>query len=371
MPSVLITASTFSHIVSFHLPYLRRFRELGWQVEVACGGEMRDIPYADAVRELPLAKSMTAPSNFQAARMLRAMMERERYDLVITHTSLASFFTRWAARGMKGRPVIVNVAHGYLFDEGTGGVKGLLLPAAERLTAPQTDLLLTMNAWDDRWAREHRAARRIECIPGMGVPLERYAPSSEARAALRRQLGLTDGDVALIYPAEFSRRKNQAMLLRAMTDLPERVKLLLPGRGALLEETKALAASLGLTDRVVFPGQVSDIPAWLSASDIAVSASRSEGLPFNIMEAMAAGLPAAVSAVKGHTDLVVPEETGLLYPYDDENAFAAAVRRLAEDRELRAKMGQAAQRQVQRYRLEDVLPRVMDLYLSAAKERTI
>ena len=44
MPSVLYTASTFSHIVSFHLPYLRRFRELGWQVEVACGGAMRDIP---------------------------------------------------------------------------------------------------------------------------------------------------------------------------------------------------------------------------------------------------------------------------------------------------------------------------------------
>ena len=44
MPSVLITASTFSHIVNFHLPYLRRFRELGWQVDVACGGAMRDIP---------------------------------------------------------------------------------------------------------------------------------------------------------------------------------------------------------------------------------------------------------------------------------------------------------------------------------------
>ena len=39
MPSVLCTASTFSHIVNFHLPYLRRFRELGWQVSVACGGD--------------------------------------------------------------------------------------------------------------------------------------------------------------------------------------------------------------------------------------------------------------------------------------------------------------------------------------------
>lgn len=368
MPSVLYTASTFSHIVSFHLPYLRRFRELGWQVEVACGGAMRDIPYADAVRELPLAKSITAPANFRAARMLRSMMERENYDLVITHTSLASFFTRWAARGMKHRPPIVNVMHGYLFDDRTTGLKKLLLPAAEKLTAPQTDLLLTMNAWDDRWAREHHAARRIEFIPGMGVALDRFAAPPETRDAMRRRLDLGPDDVALIYPAEFSARKNQAMLLRAMPSLPANVKLLLPGRGALLEDMQALSRSLGLEGRVLFPGQVSDIPDWLAASDIAVSASRSEGLPFNIMEAMAAGLPAVASDVKGHTDLITEGETGLLFPYDDENAFTAAVRRLITDSALRAQMGRTGQQQVQRYRLDAVLPRVMELYLSAAKE---
>lgn len=368
MPSVLYTASTFSHIVSFHLPYLRRFRELGWQVEVACGGEMRDVPYADALRELPLAKSITAPANFRAARMLRTMMERENYDLVITHTSLAAFFTRWAARGMKHRPPIVNVMHGYLFDDRTAGLKKLLLPAAEKLTAPQTDLLLTMNAWDDRWAREHRAARRIEFIPGMGVALDRFVTPPETRDAMRRKLGLGPDDVALIYPAEFSGRKNQAMLLRAMPSLPANVKLLLPGRGALREDMQALSRSLGLEGRVLFPGQVSDIPDWLAASDIAVSASRSEGLPFNIMEAMAAGLPAVASDVKGHTDLVTEGETGLLFPYDDETAFSAAVRRLATDSALRTQMGRAGWQQVQRYRLDDVLPRVMELYLSAAKE---
>ena len=53
MPSVLYTASTFSHILNFHLPYLRRFRELGWQVEVACGGAMRDIPYPPIFRRRP------------------------------------------------------------------------------------------------------------------------------------------------------------------------------------------------------------------------------------------------------------------------------------------------------------------------------
>ena len=98
MPTVLYTASTFSHIASFHLPYLQRFQELGWRVEAACGGELRQIPGADALIELPLAKKMTAPENFQAAAQLHGILAG--YDLVITHTSLAAFFTRWAAKGL-------------------------------------------------------------------------------------------------------------------------------------------------------------------------------------------------------------------------------------------------------------------------------
>lgn len=366
MPSVLFTASTFSHILSFHVPYLRRFKELGWRVEAACGGAVREIPCADAVVSLPLEKKMTAPANFRAAGMLRQRMARERYDLVITHTSLAAFFTRWAAKGLRERPAIVNVVHGYLFDERTGGVKKTLLTAAEKMTAPQTDLLLTMNRWDDTWARENRCAGRVAFIPGMGVELERFQPSPEARRDMRERLHLAEEDVALIYPAEFSGRKNHAMLLRAMVQLPQNVKLLLPGRGALLERSAALAKELGVAERVVFPGFTEEIPAWLAAADIAVSASRSEGLPFNIMESMSCALPVVASSVKGHTDLVTEGENGFLFPYDDEDSFAGKVRQLAEDRQLRAQMGQNGRQRVQPYRLDAVLPQVMELYMSAA-----
>ena len=344
MPSVLFTASTFSHIISFHLPYLRRFRELGWQVDVACGGAMRDIPFADAVVAQPLEKKISAPSNFRAASLLRRRMEREHYDLVVTHTTLAAFFTRWAMRGMRTRPRVVDVVHGYLFDDGTQGLKRLLLTEAERLTAPQTDLLLTMNAWDTQWAAAHHAAARVEEIPGMGVDLSRFQAVEEKRQAMREKLGLAEQDVALIYPAEFGPRKDQATLLRAMPLLPQRVKLLLPGR-------------------VILPECVHKLPDWLAAADISVSSSWKEGLPFHIMEAMACGLPAVVTAIKGHTDLVGPEN-GLLVPCRDENAFAAAIQKLADQPSLRARLGEAGRRKVQRYGLETVLPQVMERYLS-------
>lgn len=363
MPSVLFTASTFSHIVSFHLPYLRRFRELGWQVDVACGGAMRDIPFADAVMALPLEKKISAPSNFRAAALLRRRMEQEQYDLVVTHTTLAAFFTRWAMRGMRTRPRVVDVVHGYLFDDGTQGLKKLLLTEAERMTAPQTDLLLTMNAWDTQWAAAHHAAPRVEEIPGMGVDLSRFQAAGEKRQAMRERLGLAEQDVALIYPAEFGPRKDQATLLRAMPLLPERVKLLLPGRGELLDQCRQQAAALGVADRVIFPEFVHNIPEWLAAADISVASSWKEGLPFHVMEAMASGLPAVVTAIKGHTDLVGPEN-GLLVPRRDEKAFAAAIQKLADQPELRARLGEAGRQKVQRYGLEAVLPQVMERYLS-------
>ena len=94
---------------------------------------------------------------------------------------------------------------------------------------------------------------------------------------MRDRLGLSEGDVALLYAAEFSGRKSQHTLLEALPGLPENVKLLLPGSGALLDDCRAQAASLGVADRTVFPGQVHDMPRWLAAADIAVSSSRSEG----------------------------------------------------------------------------------------------
>ena len=89
---VLFTASTFSHIRNFHLPYLNAFQDLGWEVHVACGGVGESVPYADRTVPLPLRKRMWALSNFKAAHMLRNMIRAEGYSLISTHTSLAAFF---------------------------------------------------------------------------------------------------------------------------------------------------------------------------------------------------------------------------------------------------------------------------------------
>ena len=360
---VLFTASTYSHIKNFHLPYLCEFHNAGWAVHVACGSAPGAIYYTAQVFSLPFEKKMTSPSNFRATRLLRRKMEQEKYDLIITHTSLAAFFTRLAASGLKKRPRVINMSHGYLFDDATGFLKRQILLNAERMTARSTDLLLTMNQYDYRTAVKHRLGKQVVNVPGVGVDFERMRkPGRVEIHALRQALQLKAGDFVLIYAAEFSSRKSQSVLIRAMTLLPKSVILLLPGKGVLLEECKKLAEKLGVAERIHFPGHVDDMSVWYAVSDAAVTSSRSEGLPFNVMESMYLGLPVVASAVKGHEDLIVDGETGFLYPYGNHAACADRILRLYESPVLCEVMARAARTAVEPYDLKNVLPLVMELY---------
>ena len=199
----------------------------------------------------------------------------------------------------------------------------------------------------------------------------------------------------LIYAAEFSKRKSQMFLIKAMRLLPGNIVLVLPGEGALLDKCKKLAARIGLwseethsnrelsdqetglpqvekgavdkhfheNNRVIFPGQVQDMASWYRAADAAVTASRSEGLPFNVMEAMYMGLPVVATAVKGHTDLIRDGENGLLYPYGDEEAFTQCLQKIMTDDGLRIRIGKQAHASSSQYALDRVLPEVMGWYL--------
>lgn len=359
---LLFVASTGAHIRHFHLPYLQQLRDEGWTVHAACRRE-GTIPCADQVIHVPFKKQMFSPVNLEAVRILRTHIRKENYEAVIVHTSLAAFFTRLAVLGRPDRPKVINMVHGYLFDEQTPRLKRGLLLAAEKLTAPVTDLLITMNRFDWELAQKHRLGRRIGFVPGVGVDFPKLETRRTGRPQeLRRSLGIGPEDFVLIYPAEFSRRKMQSGLLRAMTLLPEHTVLLLPGDGAELEHCKKKAQRLGIAHRVRFPGYVEDIVPWYEMADAAVSSSRSEGLPFHLMEAMYFGLPVVASDAKGHRDLICHGENGLLYPRGDWEQCAQQIRCL-----MKSPLPGKPER-MEPYSLSRVQPQIMELYHSVICE---
>lgn len=366
---ILYIASTFGHLASFHRPYLQWFAHQGYEVHAAAGGTSCDLEGVSRYISIPLEKSMFSPKNLAAVGALFRLMRDERYDMISLHTSLAAFFARLAVFLLgKRRPCVMNTVHGYLFDKDTRWTKRILLLGAERMTAPVTDWLLTMNQQDAEIACKYHLGKKQRCTKGMGVDFTRFTPPTQPqREELRRRLGLKPSDLVLIYAAEFSGRKNQAMLIQAMQGLPENVILLLPGQGDLREACRMQAGKAGLVDRVRFPGFVRDMENLYRAADICVSSSRIEGLPFNLMEAMACGLPVVASAIKGHEDLVCNGENGFLYPFGDVGAFSQAVKHLMEEK-LRQRMGESARHSVQRFGIERVFPELTVLYENAVKD---
>ena len=362
---ILYAASTDGHLRSFHLPYLAALRDMGCTVTAAGAGDGHGLPEGIGFVSLPFTKSFVSPENFRAARAVAALQKKEHFDLVLVHTSLAAFFTRLGIvlAGKRGVRV-VNTVHGYLFDRRSSLLRRTGMLLAEKILAGATDDILTMNAQDTTIARRHRLCRgRTTEIPGMGVPLGRYHPvTEEQRRAARKELHLPEDAFVLLCAAEFSPRKNQAMLIRSLALLPESVMLLLPGDGALREDCEALAGELGVEERVRFPGHTDTLP-YLAAADLCVSASRSEGLPFHVMEAMGCALPSVLSRVKGHEDLLPAEQAGRLFAFNDEKGCAEAVRYFAGNAEARRAAGEAAYKEVQKYDLNAVMPVVLREFL--------
>lgn len=365
---LLFVASSYIHILHFHLPYLRAFQERGWEVHVGCASPEKGIPGADLTLNLPFVKKMSSPANFRTALLLRRQIRKERYDLVITHTSLAAFFTRMALWALPRRPKLINMVHGYLFDENCSPLKRRVMLAAELLTAPQTDLVLTMNEWDYALAKKHRLGKRVAKVPGIGVEFSKMklAAPEEART-LRNSLGIPPGAFVLFCAAELSERKSQHVLISALSRLPEKAVLVLAGSGSEEASLRELAKEKQVSDRVLFPGYIKGLSAWYAMADVVVTASRIEGLPFNVMEAMYCRRPVVASRVKGHTDLIRDGESGFLVPYGDDKACAEAILKLMEEPAVGKRMAQRAAEDLHQYALEEVFPQVMDAYESVLR----
>lgn len=362
MKKILFTASTYSHINNFHIPYIKFFKECGFEVHVAVGGKAQEIPFADKVFDIPFQKNITSIENFKIAYRLSKIIKIENYSIISTHTSLAAFFTRLAVALSNRRPYVINTVHGYLFDDNFPFIKKNIMLLAEKIMIPWTNDIILMNRDDYNTAKKHKLYKNtLHFTNGMGVDFSKFR-MSDNRSDERYELGFTPEDIVLVYAAEFSDRKNQEMIIRSMVNLSPQIKLILMGDGQNLERCKSLSEKLYLSERILFTGYVKNIDFYYSISDMCISASRIEGLPFNIMEAMYMGLPIVASKVKGNEDLVEEGVNGYLFEYNDINSFSSILNKLSENTQLREALGKHSIELSQKYSLENVFPEIVSIY---------
>lgn len=322
MKRVLYCASTASHINNFHIPYLEALHNMGFEVHVAVN-ENVPIKFADKVFALSFYKNLLSFRNIKAIFQAKKLLDNNNYEKVITNTTLAGVIVRAAALLMKNRPKICHIVHGYIFNADSG-IKKYFYLIPEKITAKVSDVVMVMNQEDYEMAKKYKLYKdKLYYIDGMGVDPSRFKlVSPEEKIEYKKKLGFSDKDFLFVYVAEFSKRKNQKMLIKAFSKCDiENAHLLLAGDGKMLEQCKRLSKKLNQEGRIHFLGYVDDVPSLYCACDCAVSTSKAEGLPFNIIEAMGCGLPVVASDVKGHRELVENEVSDLLFKIDDYDSL--------------------------------------------------
>lgn len=375
MKKVLFAATVVkTHIMQFHVPYLKLFRDMGWETAVAARNDYEDpadcrIPHCDTYYDIPFERFPLKPANIRAYRQLKQIIDEGCYDIIHCHTPVGAMVARLAAVGARKRGTkVIYTAHGFHFFKGAPLLNWLVYYPVERLLAHLTDVLVTINREDYALAQKHLRARRIEYVPGVGIDTERFRLDSWDRQGKRQDLGFDSRDFLLLTVAEMTKNKNHSTVLRALSLLkgqPEfsRMHYLIVGRGGQRTALEEEAARLGIAERVHFLGYRADVAELYRCSDLFVFMSFREGLSVALMEAMACGLPTVCSRIRGNTDLIEDGVEGI-HAENNPQAVAEAILALCRDPEKRAALGAAASKKVRIFDAKNVHKTMKDIYLS-------
>ncbi|KIL52993.1 glycosyltransferase family 4 protein [Jeotgalibacillus campisalis] len=357
---ILFTATVDYHFKAFHLPYMQWFKDQGWEVHVAANGQI-NLPAADRKYTIPIQRSPFSPKNIEAYVKLKRIMEEERYDIIHCHTPVGGLLTRLAAKQSRTKGTkIIYTAHGFHFYKGAPFINWLIYYPIEKAMLRHTDCLITINQEDYQLAKKRFNVIPIKHVHGVGVDTTKFTSiEKNEKVKLKKSLGYQPDDFLLFYAAEFNRNKNQQFLLHALSALNQNngnVKLLLAGEGPLLDSCKVLAEKLGIREHVRFLGFQEHILTWTQVSDAAVASSFREGLPVNVMESMACGLPVIAVENRGHRELVHNDKNGWTVAPGDIQTFCSKLKLLITQINVREELGtNGRQIMVSTYSTEKVL----------------
>lgn len=314
----------------------------GHRVTLLCPREAR-IYAAALARGLEVVALPIARKNLKGLAALADWLLRHGRgaDALNTHSSTDSWLAALASRLIPNAPPLVRTRH-VSSPVSRGRATFWLYQKAVRHVVVTGEALRRQLHEDNGFA-----LNSMTSVP-TGIDLARFIPGQPQAA--RAALGLDDAP-ALGILATLRNWKGHAYLLDAFASLAGKFpewRLICIGDGPQRANLERRTAELGLTGRVLFPGNRDDVPLWLQSLDLFVLPSYGdEGVPQSILQAMACGLAVVSTPVGAIAEAVEEGVTGLLTPPRDADALSANLARLMDDAELRARFGAAGHARAQ------------------------
>lgn len=370
MKKVLFVATVVkTHIMVFHIPYLKLFKENGYEVHVCARNDYEvkedcKIPFCDKYYDLPFERSPFKWGNKVAYNNLKEIITNNKYDIIHCHTPVGGALTRLAARrARKNGTKVIYTAHGFHFFRGAPLKNWLIYYSVERFLSRYTDVLITINAEDFERVKKSFKADNIKYIPGVGIDIDKFSKTDVNQTLKRKSLKLPKDAFVMLSVGELNKNKNHEVVIRALAKLNNsKIHYVVCGQGPLEKHLKSLIKELNLKNQVHLLGFRTDVAEIYKISDIFIFPSFREGLSVALMEAMASQLPVICSNIRGNSDLINDGEGGYLVKPNSVEEIVYAINKMTKDLDLRENMGQVNLEKVKLYSLGHVKKQMQEIY---------
>jgi glycosyltransferase EpsD len=367
MEKILLTASVQSHIAQFHKPLIELLKnEYECEISVAARDNLHlknglKLSEPDKIFDIGFERNPFSIKNIAAYKKLKTIIKENKYDVIHCNTPAVSVLTRLAARKERKKGVkVIYTAHGFHFFKGAPLFNWLIYYPVERFLARFTDVLITINKED------YERAKKFKCehaayIPGVGVDIDKFAEVNISKKEKRAELDIPDNAVVVLSIGELNKNKNHKVVIDAVSKL-ENVYYIICGNGVLESSYKEYIKSLNCEKRIKLLGYRRDIPEICAAADIFALPSKREGLGLAAIEAMCAGLPLVTSDIHGIVDYSENGVTGYTCSSSDVTAFRENIKKLAENKILREKMGLRNRETAKKYDVKNCTAKLKEIY---------
>ena len=297
--------------------------------------------------EIPeLIRAVHPWHDWRALRRLEREFRARNPDVVHTHSSKAGIIARRAAYAARV-PRIIHTIHGMSFNRTQPAAVRQLYAWLERRAARYSHAILTVaDAMIDQSAAAGICPREKMHTVYSGMEVEQFDPAQYSRQATRAAWGVADDEIVVGTVARLFRKKGYEQLIPIMAKAVQkesRLRFVWIGDGAQRPDYEAALKRLGLRERTILTGLVppARIPELLAGCDILAHTSQWEGLPRAVVQGLLMRIPATAFAIDGTPEVVLPGQTGYLAELNDLDGFVEALLRLAEDADLRRRLGEA------------------------------
>lgn len=359
-----------THIMTFHIPFLKMFKEMGWETTVVAKNDYDNpsdcqIPYCDHYIDMPFVRQPLHYDNLLCYKKLKKIIDEGEYTIIHCHTPVGGVLGRLAARQARKKGTrVMYTAHGFHFYKDAPLKNWLFYYPVEKICSYFTDVLITINKEDFEFAKKKMRAKQLEYVPGVGIDVEKFSQENGSATNLRKAYQISENEKIILSVGELNENKNQKVIVKSLTfNGMEKVHYLVVGSGEKRSWLEEYAAELGVNNRVHFLGYRRDIESLLKNVDAFVFPSYREGLPVSLMEAMASGIPMVASKVRGNVDLIEDGINGFLCDPDDSEDFAKKITLLLNDSQTTERFCEENKERIKNFDQKIIIEEIRKIYM--------